>query len=98
MGRREYNYCSNEYWSGLIRTKNHLAHTHKDIKPCLKVLDDVKIILPLSWFVCPLFHFRMSQNIVLFLKIKVINLLMFLLYPTLFSKQFEKKTNKYLKN
>ena len=40
----------------------------------------------------------MFQNIVLFLKIKVINLLMFLLYPTLFSKLFEKKTNKYLKN
>ena len=34
----------------------------------------------------------------MFLKIKVINLLMFLLYPTLFSKLFEKKTNKYLKN
>ena len=38
-------------------------------------------ILPPFHFVCPLFHFRMSQNIVLFLKIKVINLLMFLLYP-----------------
>ena len=32
-------------------------------------------ILPSSHFVCPLFHFEMSQNIVLFLKIKVINLL-----------------------
>ena len=40
-----------------------------------------KKILPLSHFVCPLFHFRMSQNTVLFLKVKVINLLMFLLYP-----------------
>ena len=30
---------------------------------------------------CPLFHFEMSQNIVLFLKIKDINLLIFLLYP-----------------
>ena len=38
-------------------------------------------LLPLSHFVCPLFHFGMSQNIVLFLKIKVIKLLMFLLYP-----------------
>ena len=34
-----------------------------------------------SHFVCPLFHFGMFQNIVMFLKIKVINLLMFLLYP-----------------
>ena len=39
------------------------------------------LILPPSHFVCPLFHFRMSRNIVLFLKIKVISLLMFLLYP-----------------
>ena len=37
-------------------------------------------LLPPSHFFCPLFHFEMSQNIVLFLKIKVINLLMFLLY------------------
>ena len=22
--------------------KNHLAHTHKDVKPCLKVPEDVK--------------------------------------------------------
>ena len=36
------------------------------------------LILPPSHFVCPLFHFEMFQNIVLFLKIKVINLLMFL--------------------
>ena len=40
-----------------------------------------KELLPLSHFVCHLFHFGMSQNIVMFLKIKVINLLMFLLYP-----------------
>ena len=38
-------------------------------------------LLPLSHFFCPLFYFKISQNIVLFLKIKVINLLMFLLYP-----------------
>ena len=41
----------------------------------------VSLLLPLSHFVCSLFHFRMSQNIVMFLKIKIINLLMFLLYP-----------------
>ena len=34
------------------------------------------MILPPSQFVCPLFHF-----IILFLKIKIISLLMFLLYP-----------------
>ena len=38
-------------------------------------------ILPPSHFVCPLLYFGMSQNIVLFLKIKVTNLLIFLLYP-----------------
>ena len=41
----------------------------------------ITYILPPSHFFCPLFHFEMSQNIVLFLKIKVINLLTFLLYP-----------------
>ena len=40
----------------------------------------------------------MSQNIILFLKLEVINLLMFHCAPTLFPKPFEKKTNKYLKN
>ena len=39
------------------------------------------VIFPPSHFVCPLFHFGMFQNIVLFLKIKTINLLMLLLYP-----------------
>ena len=38
------------------------------------------LVLPPSHFFCPLFHFEISQNIILFLKIKVINLLMFLLY------------------
>ena len=38
-------------------------------------------ILPLFQFICPLFHFEISQNIDLFLKIIVINLLIFLLYP-----------------
>ena len=51
----------------------------------LEIMDEskkmLKLLLPPSHFVCPLFHFEMSQNIVLFLKIKVINLLMFLLYP-----------------
>ena len=41
----------------------------------------LSILLPPSHFVCPLFYFGMSQNIVLFQKIKVISLLMFLLYP-----------------
>ena len=41
-------------------------------------------LLSSSYFVCPLFHFGMSQNIVLFLKIKVINLLIVkLLFTTL---------------
>ena len=40
-----------------------------------------RILLPPSYLFCFLFHFEMSQNIVMFLKIKVINLLMFLLYP-----------------
>ena len=42
-------------------------------------------------------HKFSGPTIVLFLKIKVFSLLMFLLYPTLFSKLFEKKTNKYFK-
>ena len=40
----------------------------------------------------------MSQNIVLFLKIKLINLLIFLLYPLFYELLFKKKTNKYLIN
>ena len=36
------NYGSNEYWVGVIRMKNHLAHKHKDVKPRLKVPEDVK--------------------------------------------------------
>jgi len=55
-------------------------------------------VLFLSHFVCILFYFGMSSNIVLFLKVKVINLLMFLSYFTLFLKLFKKKTNKYFKN
>ena len=39
---------------------------------------DAKLLIH---FFCHLFHFEMFQNIVLFLKIKVINLLIFLLYP-----------------
>ena len=46
-----------------------------------KLCKQVQLLLPPSYFFCPLFHFEMSQNIVLFLKIKIINLLMFLLYP-----------------
>ena len=40
----------------------------------------IQILHPFQ-FVCSLFYFGISQNIVLFLKIKVINLPMFLLYP-----------------
>ena len=40
----------------------------------------------------------MFQNIILFLKIKIINLLIFHYTSILFSKLFENKTNKYLKN
>ena len=42
-----------------------------------------RLVLPPFYFVCLLFYFGMTQIIVLFLKIKVINLLMFLLYPYL---------------
>ena len=31
-----------------------------------------RLLLPPSHFICPLFHFRMFQNIILFLKIKEI--------------------------
>ena len=48
---------------------------------CTKIGIDRKIILSLFHFICSLFYFEMSQNIIMFLKIKVINLLMFLLYP-----------------
>ena len=58
-----------------------------------------KKLLPLSQFVCPLFYFGMSQNIVKFLKIKVISLLMFLLYPYfIFKTIFLKKITNILKN
>ena len=50
------------------------------INKCKVQMIRKELLLP-SHFVYPLFHFEMSQNIVLFLKIKVINLLMFLLYP-----------------
>ena len=45
-----------------------------------------------------IFYFGISQNIVLFLKIKVINLLMYLVYPYFIFKTIWKKTNKYLKD
>ena len=38
------------------------------------ILDILEVlVLPPSHFICPLFHFGMSQNIVLFLKIKIKN-------------------------
>ena len=53
------------------------------------------MIYSLSQFVCLLFYFEMFQNIILFLKIKIINLLMFLLYLYFIFKTtvFEKKKN-----
>ena len=53
----------------------------KTLVYCFLLIIVCKNTLPSSQFVCPLFHFGMSQNIVLFLKIKIISLLMFLLYP-----------------
>ena len=47
----------------------------------IQLIYSLDFVLPPSQFVCPLFHFGMSQNIVLFLKIKIIGLLIFLLYP-----------------
>lgn len=35
------------HWGKVTQMKNHLAQTHKDFKPCLKVPDD--IILPKFW-------------------------------------------------
>ena len=51
-----------------------------------KIFIKKKKVLPLSQFVCFLFHFEMSQNIVLFLKLKTINILMSLLCPYFISK------------
>ena len=39
------------------------------------------VIYSPSHIFCLIFYFEMPQNIILFLKIKVINLLIFLLYP-----------------
>ena len=43
-------------------------------------------LLLMFQFVCLLFHFGMSQNVVMFLKLKFINLPMFLLCPYFISK------------
>ena len=58
-----------------------------------------RYVIRLYQFVYPLFYFEIFLNIIIFLKLKVINLLVFILYiSTLNSKLFEKKINKYLKN
>ena len=73
-----YNQFSLLYFpSTLFSTKLNISLAF----PLAKLGIYVKILLLSSQFVFSLFHFGMSQNIVLFLKIKIINLLMFLLYP-----------------
>ena len=58
-----------------------------------------RYVIRLYQFVYPLFYFEIFLNIIIFLKLKVINLLIFLFFiSTLNLKLFKKKTNKYLKN
>ena len=59
---------------------NHSFYNTSNVKRIYIYIHLIKIILHPSHFFYHLFHFDMSQNIVLFLKIKVINLLIFLLY------------------
>ena len=61
------NYMTNNYYK--LEKRNKHIYT----------LTSYKKNTPPFQSVCPLFHFGMSQNIVLFLKLKTINLLMFLL-------------------
>ena len=63
-----------------VRCIKVLAHSVKKIYHFIVKKIILFIILP-SKFVCRLFHLGMSQNNILILKIKVINLLIFLLYP-----------------
>ena len=63
-------------------------YKNQSLEPLLNMMSSLLIppyaphvILSSSQFFCPLFYFEMSQNIVLFLKIKVINLLISLLHP-----------------
>ena len=58
-----------------------------------------RYVIRLYQFVYPLFYFEIFLNIIIFLKLKVINLLIFLFFiSTLKLKLFKKKTKKYLKN
>ena len=58
-----------------------------------------RYVIRLYQFVYPLFYFEIFLNIIIFLKLKVINLLIFLFFiSTLNLKLFKKKTKKYLKN
>ena len=68
------NYMTNNYYK--LEKRNKHIYT----------LTSYKKNTPPFQFVCPLFHFGMSQNIVLFLKLKTINLLMFLLCLYFISK------------
>ena len=68
------NYMTNNYYK--LEKRNKHIYT----------LTSYKKNTPPFKFVCLLFHFGMSQNIVLFLKLKTINLLMFLLCLYFISK------------
>ena len=57
-----------------------------------------RYVIRLYPFVYPLFYFGMFQNIVIFLKLKIINLLIFLLCISTLNSKLFKKNNKYLKN
>ena len=57
-----------------------------------------RYVIRLYPFVYPLFYFEMFQNIVIFLKLKIINLLIFLLCISTLNSKLFKKNNKYLKN
>ena len=77
-----YTWCNSTRITHFLNRKFMRDPTDKN-KTLLSITTLNTYLLPRSHFVCPLFHFEMFQNIVLFLKIKIINLLMFLLYPYL---------------
>ena len=57
-----------------------------------------RYVIRLYPFVYSLFYLGMFQNIVIFLKLKIINLLIFLLCISTLNSKLLKKNNKYLKN
>ena len=63
-----------------VNIASHLIKWICKFMPCNQCRFETVYLLPPSHFVCPLFYFGIYQNIILFLKIKVINLLIFLLY------------------